>query len=394
MKITSVDDLHADGGWRTLSFLKVVTDEGIVGWSEFHEGTTTPGLTAVVRKLATGLIGADPRDVSVISARLNAASRNAGGGIISQAIAAIENACLDVKAKALGIPVYALLGGAFRSRVPLYWSQCGTLRTRYPELFGTAPLRSLDDIVQLGREVKASGYRALKTNVLLFADGTSSNYRPGFGNGADHPALNLDGSTLAAITDLFTAFRQGAGPDVDLLLDLNFNFKPEGVRRIARELERFKLMWLELDLYEVKALSMLRQSTTIPIASLESIYGRRAMRPFLQENAVDVAIIDPQWNGLLESMKMASLADSYEVNIAPHNFHGQLSTLMGAHMSAAVPNFRIMEFVVDEAPWTRDFLTKPLVVENGELLLPNSPGWGSDVNEEAVRARPSKALHN
>ena len=88
-------------------------------------------------------------------------------------------------------------------------------------------------------------------------------------------------------------------------------------------------------------------------------------------------------------MKMASLADCYEVNIAPHNFHGQLSTLMGAHMSAAVPNFRIMEFVVDEASWTRDFLTQPLVIEDGELLLPDGPGWGSDINEEAVRARPA-----
>jgi galactonate dehydratase len=394
MKIIAIDDLHADGGWRTLSFLKVATDEGIVGWSEFHEGPTTPGLTAVVRKFASGLIGVDPRNVAVISARLNAASRNACGGLIAQAIAAIENACLDVKAKALGIPVYALLGGAFRSRLPLYWSQCGTLRTRYPKLFGAPPLCSLDDIVQLGKEVKASHYRALKTNVLLFADGGSSNYRPGFGHGPGHPALNLDRSTLAALADLVAAFRQGAGPDVDLLLDLNFNFKPEGVRRIARELEPFKPMWLELDLYEAKALAKLRQSTAIPIASLESIYGRRAMRPFLDENAVDVAIIDPQWNGLLESMRMASLADSHEVNIAPHNFHGQLSTLIGAHLSAAVPNFRIMEFVVDEAPWTRDFLTAPLVIEDGELVLPDSPGWGSDVNEDAVRAYPGKALYS
>jgi galactonate dehydratase len=264
------------------------------------------------------------------------------------------------------------------------------LRTRYPKLFGAEPLQSLDDIVRLGEEVRASGYRALKTNVLLFDNGVSSNYRPGFGSGSGHPELNLDGSTLGAICDLLTAFRQGAGPDVSLLLDLNFNFRVEGIRRIAQELERFKLMWLELDLYEPKALASLRQSTRTPIASLESLYGRRMMRPFLDENAVDVAIIDPQWNGLLESMKMASMADSYDVNIAPHNFHGQLSTLMGAHMSAAVPNFRIMEFVADEAPWTREFLTHPLVIENGELLLPANPGWGSDVNEEAVRARPAK----
>jgi galactonate dehydratase len=390
MKIISIEDLHADGGWRTLSFLKMVTDEGITGWSEFHEGFATPGLTAVIRKLAASLIGADPREVSVISARLNAASRNAIGGMVSQAIAAVENACIDVKAKALGIPVYELLGGAFRTRLPLYWSQCGTLRTRYPTLFGAEPLRSLDDIVRLGEEVRASGYKALKTNVLVFENGSASNLRPGFGFGAGHPELNLEDATRGAIGDLLSAFRQGAGPDVGLLLDLNFNFRPEGIRRIAQDIERFKMFWLELDLYEPKALAALRQSTTTPIASLESIYGRKLMRPFLDENAVDVAIIDPQWNGLLESIKMASLADSYDVNIAPHNFHGQLSTLMGAHMSAAVPNFRIMEFVVDEAPWTRDFLHQPLVIENGELLLPTTPGWGSDVNEEAVRARPAK----
>lgn len=390
MKIARIDDLHADGGWRTLSFLKITTDDGQIGWSEFHEGAATPGLTEVIRQLGRGLIGADPRNVSALVARLYAMSRNADGGVIAQANAAIENACLDIKAKALGVPVYEMLGGALRNRLPLYWSQCGTLRTRYPDLFGSAPLRSLDDVVNLGREVRESGYGALKTNVLEFATGTSSNYRPGFGTGSGHPELNLDARTLAAIVDLLTAFRQGAGPDVALLLDLNFNFRPEGVRRIAREVEPFKLMWLEFDLYDPLALAAVRESTDTPLASLESIYGRRAMRPFLGANAVDVAIIDPQWNGFMESIKMASLADCHEVNVAPHNFHGQLSTLIGAHLSAAVPNFRIMEFVVDEAPWTRDFLCHPLVIENGMLVLPSRPGWGSDIDEDAVRSRPPK----
>jgi L-alanine-DL-glutamate epimerase-like enolase superfamily enzyme len=92
-------------------------------------------------------------------------------------------------------------------------------------------------------------------------------------------------------------------------------------------------------------------------------------------------------------MKMASLVDSYDVNVAPHNFHGQMSTLMGAHMAAAISNFKIMEFVVDEAAWTRDFLTDPLVIDGGELLVPTTPGWGSDINEEAVRARPAKTSY-
>ena len=123
------------------------------------------------------------------------------------------------------------------------------------------------------------------------------------------------------------------------------------------------------------------------------MYGRQALRPYLDASAVDVAIVDPQWNGLTESLKMASLVDSYDVNLASHNYHGQLSTLMGAHFSASIPNSRIVEFVVDEADWTRDFLTHPLVIESGELVLPTRPGWGSDIVEDAVGARPARAKY-
>ena len=393
MKITAIEDLHADGGWRTLSFLKITTDEGLVGWSEFQEGPATPGLAAVIRKMAQGVIGEDPRRINAICARLYATSRNVAGGMVAQAIAAIENACIDLKAKALGIPVSDLFGGAFHDRLPLYWSQCGTLRTRYPDLFGTPQLRSMDDIVNLGKEVQAKGFKALKTNVLLFEGGQAFNYRPGFGIGAGHPERNLEGAALTGLVDLLSAFREGAGPQTELLLDLNFNFRIEGVRRIARALEPFNLMWLELDDYDPRALAAMRESTSTPIASLESLYGRQALRPYLDASAVDVAIVDPQWNGLTESLKMASLVDSYDVNLASHNYHGQLSTLMGAHFSASIPNSRIVEFVVDEADWTRDFLTHPLVIESGELVLPTRPGWGSDIVEDAVRARPARAKY-
>ena len=388
MKIVAVEDLHADGGWRTLSFLKITTDEGLVGWSEFNEGFSTPGLTQAIRALGATLQGEDPRAITALWTRLYAMTRNATGGIVTQAIAAVINACLDIKAKALGIPVFDLFGGAVRERLPLYWSQCGTLRTRFPDMLGTPPLRSLDDVVSLGAAVKTSGYRALKTNVLLLNDGGLTNYRPGFGQGPGHPNLNIDRRTIEGITDLLDAFAQGAGADVRILLDLNFNFRPEAARRIAHAVERFDLFWLELDLYDPAALAMLRNSCSTPIASLESLYGRRAVRPFFEEQAIDVAIIDPQWNGLPETMAMAALADGYETNVAPHNFHGPLSTLIGAHMSAAIPNFRIMEFVVDEAPWIQSYLTHPLVIENGEMVLPLTPGWGSDINEEAVRSRP------
>ncbi|MCK9917446.1 hypothetical protein MXD81_50730, partial [Microbacteriaceae bacterium K1510] len=85
------------------------------------------------------------------------------------------------------------------------------------------------------------------------------------------------------------------------------------------------------------------------------------------------------------------LADTYDVNVAPHNYHGQqLATFISAHMAAALPNFRVMEYVADEPSWTVEFLTQPLTIENGALVLPTGPGWGTEINEEAVRARPPR----
>jgi len=119
MKITGIEDLHCDAGWRNFSFLKIMTDEGIVGYSEYNEGYGSKGLTGVIRPLAESLIGTDPRAVGRISAGLYGQTRQAPGGLISQAIAAIENALVDIKAKALGIPVYEMLGGAVRDEIEL-----------------------------------------------------------------------------------------------------------------------------------------------------------------------------------------------------------------------------------------------------------------------------------
>ena len=162
------------------------------------------------------------------------------------------------------------------------------------------------------------------------------------------------------------------------------------MRRIARALEPFNLAWLEFDLHDPVEIAQIRSGTTLPIASLETIYGVRGIRPYLEARAVDFAIIDVQWNGMVNAMHMANLADSFSVNIAAHNYHGHLSTLMGAHLCAAVPNFRAMEFVVDEVPWMNDFMTHPLEFENSQMLVPQRPGWGSDINEAALRAHPVK----
>jgi galactonate dehydratase len=391
MKIARIDDLHCDAGWRNFSFLKITTDDGIVGWSEYNESYGSKGLSGVIRKLGEGLIGQDPRPTERIAATLYAMTRQAPGGINSQAIAAIENALLDIKAKALGIPVYALFGGPVRDRLPLYWSHCGSYRLNHAEIMGVAPVRSLDDLARLGGEVARRGFRALKTNIFLFDEKPPSLYMPGFARGsAGHPELNADRRVLGAIADELAALRQGAGAEMALHLDLNFNFKTEGYLKIARLVEPFDLSWLEIDTYDPRALATIRNATGNAIASCESLFGRRAFRPFFEHGAVDVAIIDVPWNGLGEAIKIASLADAYEVNVAPHNFYGHLSTLMSAHFCAAIPNFRIMEIDIDDVPWKDELVTVPPVIEKGELIVPTGPGWGADVDEEAVRAHPPR----
>src|SRR5438093_4132441 len=393
MKITSVESLHADAGQRNFDFLKITTDAGFVGWSEYNESFGGPGVSAVIDRLAPSIIGKDPRAYEAMVLLMFAIRRQSSGGIAQQAIGAIEYALLDIKAKALGIPVYELLGGPVRDRIRLYWSHCGTYRLSWGTDMQLPPLRTLDDVVKLGKEVAASGYTALKTNVFMLGGERPYLHSPGFARNLDrvgYPELNADRAVLSAMRDQLAAFREGAGKDIDILVDLNFNFKTEGFLKVARAIEPFDVFWVEIDTRDPRALHYIRSRTTIPVASCECLFGRRDYKAYFEQYSVDVAIIDTPWNGVAESVKIANMADVYEINVAPHNFYGHLATLMNAHFCAVVPNARHMEIDVDTVPWYDDLVTVKPEVKDGHLLLPTGPGWGTAVNEEAVRAHPPK----
>jgi len=390
MKIASVESLHADAGHRNFDFLKITTDDGLTGWSEYNESFGGMGLSAVIDGLKSQIIGKDPRAYEALVTLMSAVRRQASGGVVQQAIGAIENALLDLKAKALGIPVYELFGGPHRDRLRLYWSHCGTYRLAWAKDMQIPPLRTLDDVVKAGKEVVAKGYTALKTNVFILGDDPYL-HSPGFARrGPGFPELNAERYVLKAIRDQLAAFREGTGPDVDILVDLNFNFKTEGFLKVARAIEPFDIFWVEIDTRSPKALAYVRRSTKIPLASCECLFGRRDYKPYFEADAVDVAIIDTPWNGVAESMKIAALADIHEVNVAPHNFYGPLATLMSAHFSAVVPNFRIMEIDVDTVPWYDELVTHQPEIKDGHLLLPSRPGWGTEINEKAVLAHPPR----
>ncbi|HWE16010.1 MAG TPA: mandelate racemase/muconate lactonizing enzyme family protein [Hyphomicrobiaceae bacterium] len=390
MKVTAIETLSCDAGWRDYKFVKLTTDGGIVGWSEFAEGFGSPGVEAVIHRLAPRVVGQPVGEHERIYADLYSATRPGAGSVIGQALGAIENALLDAKARALGVPCYELLGGKMRDRLRVYWSHCATWRINHPTWYKPA-ITDLDGVKAIGREVREKGFTALKTNIFLYEPGgcNPKGWRPGFG-APFQPEINVDRAVLRNLRLHLEALREGAGPDVDFLLDLNFNAKTEGYLRILRDIAGLDMFWVEIDTFSPEALGYIRRQSPHAIASCETLMNLRAFLPYFREQAVDVAIVDVPWNGAWQSMKVAAAAEAHEVNVAPHNFYGHLCTMMAAHFCAAVPNFRIMETDLDRLAWDDELVTHPPVFQDGHLVLPDRPGWGTEPNEEALRAHPPK----
>jgi galactonate dehydratase len=391
MRITKASSVHADGGWRAFSFLKLETDEGLTGWAEYTQGLWSPALPQVIDALAARILGKDPRRFAALAAELHASVRFAPGGLNAQAIAAIENACVDLAAKAAGVPVAALFGGPFREALPLYWSHCGSFRVRdsayFESVLKVPPVASLDDMKRLGEEAVTRGFRAAKLNPILFnADGAKL-LNPGFVPGGD-PGRAIDHSTIGAIAAQVAAFRDGAGPDLEIMLDANFGCTAEGFARMADAVEPSQLRWFEADIHSPSALADLQSRIAMPLASFETLYGRSGYQPYFEARSADIAIIDVPWNGIVEALRIAAMAETCQLNVAPHNFYGPLADLMTAHFCAALPNLEIMEIEGDDVPWKADLLTATPTIADGCFHLPKAPGWGADVNEDAAAAHP------
>lgn len=389
MRVESVETLSCDAGWRNYHFVKLTTTDGVVGWSEFDEGFGSPGVSAAIEALSALIVDEKVNDHERIYQKLFAVTRPARGGVIGQAIGAIENALLDAKAKGLGVPCHELLGGKVRDRVRVYWSHCGTWRVVYPDHFGN-PVTDLAGIRDLGQEVRDRGFSALKTNTLIDRDGVLSGWVPGFGR-PFQPGLNIGVPVLRDLRALLDAFCEGAGPDVEILLDLNFNARIDGYATIVRALADIDLFWIEIDSDSPEGLAHVRRESSNPISGGETLFGVGAFLPYFRAQALDVAIVDGVWNGMWQAMKMAGAAEGHEINVAPHNFYGHLCTLMNAHFAAAVPNLRIMETDIDRLPWDDDLVTHPPEYVDGHIVVPDRPGWGTDPIEEALRAHPSRA---
>jgi galactonate dehydratase len=388
MKIVKVENIICHAGWRPYTYVKITTDNGIVGYGEYGGWRNPKPIRACIEDLADALlIGRDPRPVDLHYWNMYRATVTAPGGIAQMAIAGLDCALWDVKAKALGVPVYELCGGPNRQEQRVYWSHCGTYRARNAQLLGKPPIHTWQDIYNLGQEVVQRGFTALKTNILWPGDPPRT-ISQGMPTSLDNPNMNTTPELIAHVVKQISVFREAVGPNIDIALDTNFNFKTEGYKRIAKALEPFNMMWLEIDTYDPKALREIKESTCTRICSCENLFTRRGYLPFLQEYAMDVAMVDVPWNGFTESKKIAEMAEPFEMNVAPHNYYSHLSSFISAQLCACVPNVKIMEIDIDDVPWKDDIVTNPPEFVNGCMKIPAGPGWGTDLNEKEIAKYP------
>ena len=382
MKIRSIETFSVKAlGNNPWLFCAIRTDEGITGYGEFGSGLFHRGLPGLIQDIGSFLVGKDPRPVDKHYMDMYRLTRSSSGGATSMAIAGIELALWDLKGKDAGVPVYQLVGGPFRDRQRVYWSHLGTYRAMYPHLYDKPKLKSLEDLGHCALEAVENGYTAFKTNIVFPGENPFiiSDLIPQSND------QNAPTDVVEHAADQIAVMRNAVGSDIDICLDINYNFKTEGAIAIGKALEPYDLFWLEIDNQDPKALLQLKSSQSIPICTGEQLLGLRSYKPFLECLSMDTLKIDVQWQGFSQAKKVADLAEVYEINVAPHNYNSHMSTFQSLNLTAAVSNVRIMESDVDSVPWRDDITTVVPEINDGFMTIPNGPGWGCDLNEDMAR---------
>mgnify|MGYP000223338066 FL=1 len=381
MKITDIDIFVVDGGRRPWLFSAVRTDAGITGYGEFGSGNVAHSLVGLIKDIKPLLIGKDPTAVEKIYFDLYRHLRQAPGGIAQMGIAGVELACWDIKGKALGLPVSHLVGGPHRSSQRVYWSHLASARAGDPSLAPEKPIKDWDAVARAAQEAPEKGYNAFKTNILWPGDRPRAITQGRDGQNHDQRA---DSNLVRHVEKQISVMREAVGSSVDILLDINYNFKTEGAIRIARALEGYNLFWIEHDNENPLALSQLRESTNIPVCSGEQHFTVREYLPYFDLHSMDTVKVDVQWQGFSASKKVADIAETYEMNIAPHNPASELASFQSVHLCASVSNVRIMESDPEAVPWRSELFTNLPEVIDGFMTVPTTPGWGCDLVESAA----------
>ena len=353
-------------------FVRIHTDSGITGIGEGSLQYKDVALEAEIKNFATYLRGKDPFQIEHIWTSLHRRVTWTGGAVTISAISAIDLALWDIKGKALGVPVYELIGGKVRDRVPLYAN--GWFAGDRPSAHGPQGGEAGEAAWYAARaqDVVKQGYRCLK----LYPFGGAQAVTP---------------ERIARGVGLVRAVREAVGPQIDVAVDVRARLNIGSARRVAQQLAELDIAWLEEPILfdNVDAMAEFARSVPFPIATGEQLYTRWEFRPLLEKNAV--SIIQPDIchaGGISELRKIAAMAETYYVSLAPHNSNGPISTVASLHLDMAIPNCHMQELFLNSLDLYQQVLTNPIGVADGYGTPPDGPGWGTELNDAVIAQHP------
>lgn len=369
LKVTGVKTFLVGGSWRNWLIVKVETDAGISGVGEATLEGKEATVETAVRELARYIQGKDPFAIERHFQEMYRRAFYAGGEVLNSAISGVETALWDIKGKALGVPVYELLGGRTRDRIKLYanaWYRQGMS----PDQFAAAA----------------------KATVTLGAKGLKFNPwggRPGL------DFYRLENRILNDGVEAVAAVRQAVGPDIDLFIDCNGIFQTTGnAVRAAAAVEQFNIGFFEEPVphENLDEMAYVRSKINIPVATGERLFTPFAFQQLLERRGADIVQPDmSHCGGILSANKIAAIADAHYAAFTPHNPNGEVSYAAAVQMAACVPNFFALEHFPPE-PWRFDVCKNEMKVEDGWLEIPDRPGLGVEFDEEAARRHPYEAV--
>jgi galactonate dehydratase len=368
VKITAVTTVVVNAQMRNWVFVKVSTDEGVVGWGEASLEWKTRAVCGAVADLEPLIVGQDPARIEHLFQIMYRHPFFRAGIEGMSALSGIEQALWDIAGKVANKPVYQLLGGAVRDRVRVY-DHLGGGQMEALYLQDTA-----QEMAERARESVAAGYTALKVLVVP-------------------KTLPLDGSApLRHAETLMAAIREAVGPDVDVMVDLHARTTPAMAIQYGEVLRPFRPFFLEEPCPPENVGGMVevtRALPGIPIATGERLVTRWGFRELLERGAC--AVIQPDLchcGGLWEARKIAAMAETYYVSLAPHNPLGPVATAAAIHFALATPNWLIQEAIRADVPWRDAVVGGGLPVVQGYILPPTAPGLGVSVDEQEAARHP------